>query len=125
METKARNECGASNQFVTLLTSNRLIEIYAVRSKWGMVLFAFALVAMSTGVGGAPLTTLRYEIVGTQLKVSPGAVSVPKGVAGSVLVEISPQGIRAFSGAYVEATLRGPSFEARKVVGPPKDRKSV
>ena len=36
-----------------------------------------------------PLTTLNYKIVGSYLKVSPAAVSVPKGIAGSVMVEMA------------------------------------
>ena len=69
-----------------------------------------------------PLTTLEYHIVGTQLRVSPVALSVPKNVAGSILVQLSsgtnvsaPNSLAANS--YVEATLRGPSFPARKLVG--------
>ncbi|PYM10793.1 MAG: hypothetical protein DME18_15615 [Verrucomicrobia bacterium] len=73
-----------------------------------------------------PLTTLRYEIIGTQLKISPAMVSVPKGVPGSVLVQIAfgdgttnATTAQLGEGAYVEATLRGPSFDARRLVGSP------
>lgn len=73
-----------------------------------------------------PLTTLQYQILGTQLQVSPVAVSVPKGIAGSVLAQLvavdgSTSGVDASiaSGAYLEAILRGPAFPARRLVGQP------
>ena len=34
------------------------------------------------------LTTLEYKIAGTQLRATPSILSVPKGVAGSILVEL-------------------------------------
>jgi hypothetical protein len=64
-----------------------------------------------------PLTTLSYRIVGTQLRVSPAVLSVPKGVPGSVMVELIGAGSDVgtvftgmIEGGYIEATLRGPSF---------------
>lgn len=71
-----------------------------------------------------PLTTLDYTIVGTYLRVTPAAVAVPKGIAGSVLVELAnsdgsdqtPDNAIT-QGAYIEAILRGPSFPARRVIG--------
>src|SRR5437660_12486363 len=75
-------------------------------------------------IAGAPLTTLQYRITGAQLSVSPAALSVPKGIAGSVLVEIVSRGATngpatssLAAGTYVEATLRGPAFAARRVIG--------
>ena len=66
----------------------------------------------------APLTSLEYRIVGSQLVVTPAVLSVPKGIAGSVLVQISGGNSNAVpSNVYVEATLRGPSFPARRIVG--------
>lgn len=72
------------------------------------------------------LTTLHYEILGTQLHVSPATVSVPKGVPGSILVQLmagdgSTDNVESpFGGdAYVEAILRGPAFPARRLVGRP------
>ena len=63
-----------------------------------------------------PLTTLDYRITGRSLAVSPAALSVPKGIAGSVAVAYS--GDAAFAqGAFVSATLRGPSFPAREILG--------
>ena len=74
-----------------------------------------------------PLASLEYRVTGTGLKVSPVAVSVPKGIAGSVLVSVIAGGStnsaasrQLSSGAYVEAILRGPAFpEPRRLVGPP------
>src|SRR6185503_9972296 len=87
-----------------------------------VTLLAMVLGAASLVLAATPLTTLEYRIVGTQLKVSPAVLSVPKGIAGSVLVEITggTNGAAAASlsaGSYVEATLRGPSFPARRVIG--------
>lgn len=63
-----------------------------------------------------PLTTLDYRITGRSLAVSPAALSVPKGIAGSVAVTYT--GDAAFAqGAFVTATLRGPSFPAREILG--------
>ncbi|HYG34370.1 MAG TPA: carboxypeptidase-like regulatory domain-containing protein, partial [Clostridia bacterium] len=74
----------------------------------------------------APLTTLTYRVLGTQLRVTPAAVSVPKSIPGSVLVEVANADgstnaatAQLAAGAYVEATLRGPSFDARRLVGQP------
>lgn len=71
-----------------------------------------------------PLTTLNYKIVGTYLRVAPVAVAVPKGIAGSVLVELANSDgtdktadNAITQGAYIEATLRGPSFPARRLIG--------
>src|SRR5688500_11669489 len=81
----------------------------------------FCYIILSSNLCAAPLTTLEYRIVGTQLRVDPPTLSVPKGVPGSVNVDVvfgdgtkSAQGI---AGAHVEATLRGPSFPARRLVG--------
>ncbi|TVR51684.1 MAG: hypothetical protein EA425_06600 [Puniceicoccaceae bacterium] len=63
-----------------------------------------------------PLTTLDYRVVGQQLGVSPAAVAVPKGIAGSVLTTVAGD---LPPGAFVEATLRGPSFPARRLVAAP------
>jgi hypothetical protein len=80
----------------------------------------------SAGPIAAPLTTLEYHITGTLLRVSPAALSVPKGIAGSVAVAlVTAEGstntatAQLAEGAYVEAILRGPSFEARRLVAPP------
>src|SRR4051812_40185474 len=62
----------------------------------------------------SPLTTLIYFVTGKQLTVSPSVLTVPKGVAGSILIQLT--GVDPGT-AYVEATLRGPAFPARKVIG--------
>ncbi|HYG23696.1 MAG TPA: carboxypeptidase regulatory-like domain-containing protein [Verrucomicrobiae bacterium] len=84
----------------------------------------FALVSILSVHAAEPLTSLDYRIVGNYLRVSPAAVAVPKGVAGSVMVELVNADGSAKTpdnsitqGAYVEATLRGPSFPARRLVG--------
>ncbi|MEO8425619.1 MAG: Ig-like domain-containing protein, partial [Verrucomicrobiota bacterium] len=77
---------------------------------------AAVLIGSTTVFAQAPLTTLEYRIVGTQLTVTPAALSVPKNIAGSVLVTFTGPA-NSLAGAYVEATLRGPSFAARRIVG--------
>ncbi|MBL9175134.1 MAG: carboxypeptidase regulatory-like domain-containing protein [Verrucomicrobiales bacterium] len=68
-----------------------------------------------------PLAILTYRIAGTGLQVSPAAVSVPKGIAGSVLVTLvggEATGAQT-NGTYVEAFLRGPGIpEPRRIVSP-------
>src|SRR5437762_10114821 len=66
-----------------------------------------------------PLTTLEYKITGTQLRVTPLVLSVPKGVPGSILVELVSGGSTNAAatsaladGAFIGATLRGPAFPA-------------
>jgi hypothetical protein len=71
-----------------------------------------------------PLTTLEYRVMGSALRVTPPVLSVPKGIAGSVLVQLNTGGPAATAnsladGSYIEATLRGPSFPARQLVGQP------
>ncbi|MBK8001598.1 MAG: carboxypeptidase regulatory-like domain-containing protein [Verrucomicrobia bacterium] len=66
-----------------------------------------------------PLTTLTYHVNGTGLQVSPAVVSVPKGIAGSVMVTLTGgEATQVLAeGAYVEAFLRGPGFpEPRRIV---------
>ncbi|MCC5805059.1 MAG: carboxypeptidase regulatory-like domain-containing protein [Opitutales bacterium] len=69
-------------------------------------------------VVAAPLTTMEYRVVGQQLSVSPAAVAVPKGIPGSVLTTVAGD---LPAGAFVEATLRGPSFPARRLVAAPNE----
>ena len=69
------------------------------------------LMGLNSGRAQTPLTTLNYKVVGTYLKVSPTALAVPKGIAGSVLVEVAnadgsdkrPDN-SIIEGAYIEAT---------------------
>ena len=63
-----------------------------------------------------PLTTLDYRIKGAQLTITPAALAVPKNIAGSVATQLSTE---PPAGSYIEATLRGPSFPARRLVGAP------
>ena len=42
---------------------------------------------------GAPLTTLKYKISGTALRVTPGTLAVPKGIPGSILIELVSGGM--------------------------------
>jgi hypothetical protein len=74
-----------------------------------------------SGWSAEPLTTLEYRINGTGLQVTPAAVSVPKGIAGSVLVTLTGgEATQALGdGAYVEAYLRGPGLpEPRRIIAP-------
>src|SRR5690348_124680 len=80
------------------------------------VVLACAVQMLSHKGGAAPLTTLQYHIAGSALQVTPPVLSVPKGIAGSVLVQMTgtaepPRDV------FVEATLRGPAFPARQLVG--------
>ena len=75
-----------------------------------------------------PLTSIQYEIVGTQLRVSPASLTVPKGVPGSIRIELasvestnSSLNSASLVGAHVEAILRGPSFPSRRLVSRPGD----
>jgi hypothetical protein len=67
--------------------------------------------------------TLEYKIQGIQLRASPSLLSVPKGIAGSILVELVNGGSTnsatgaSPNGAFIEAILRGPAFPARKIIG--------
>ena len=74
---------------------------------------------IETFAEGDSLVTLTYRIAGTGLQVSPAAVSVPKGIAGSVLVTLvggEAAGAQT-NGTYVEAFLRGPGIpEPRRIV---------
>jgi hypothetical protein len=78
---------------------------------------SIALLLLVASAGAQPpLTAVEYKIAGAQLKVSPAVLSVPKGIAGSIGVELSA-GAPVPEGAFIEATLRGPSFPARRLVG--------
>jgi len=86
-----------------------------------MVIALLILFLASKLTAADPLTTLEYRINGTGLQVTPGAVAVPKGIAGSVLVTLTGgEATQALAdGAYVEAFLRGPGLpEPRRIVAP-------
>ncbi|MGV3773859.1 MAG: hypothetical protein ACO1QB_13230, partial [Verrucomicrobiales bacterium] len=65
------------------------------------------------------LTEFEYRITGRELRVSPVSLAVPKGIAGSVRVELFGVGPTdpMRSNTVVEATLRGPAGPAQKVIG--------
>ena len=73
------------------------------------------MLALGEYLRASPLITLQYQISGVQLKVTPAVLSVPKGVPGSILVQWV--GGSATNGVYVEATMRGPAFPARRIIG--------
>jgi hypothetical protein len=86
--------------------------------------FCAAWLGLVLGLAGvleaqAPLTTLEYQVVGQELRVSPVAVAVPKGIAGSINAELFGVGpadsIRV--NTLIEATLRGPTGPAQRVLG--------
>src|SRR5436190_12308423 len=91
------------------------IEQFCCALCW-VLLAGFCLRPVS--LAGDPLVTLEYRVAGTRFQVSPAALSVPKGIAGSVLPALTgpPAG-----DAYVEAVLRGPAFPARRVVSKPNE----
>ncbi len=76
------------------------------------------IVAFTSAFATSPLTTLEYKVAGRLLDVTPAVLSVPKGIAGSISAQLSG-GLAAPAGSFLEATLRGPSFPARRLVGEP------
>ena len=78
--------------------------------------FLAALLSSPNALHAQLLTTLEYKVTGQVMAVTPAVVSVPKGIPGSVGVTIAGE---VAAGAFVEATLRGPSFPARRLVGLP------
>ena len=91
---------------------NRLFQ------RWMMLCCAGSAAALlgATAFAAPPLTTLEYKVIGSRLEVSPTVLSVPKNIAGSISVQLSA-GATAPAGSFIEATLRGPSFPARRLVG--------
>ena len=97
----------------------RLIDLSAPRvRRWlGGAWHLVALLLLPLAASAAePLTTLDYKISGQVMQVTPASLAVPKGIPGSIGVSIPGE---VPSGSYVEATLRGPSFPARRLVGQP------
>ncbi|MCK6549505.1 hypothetical protein L6R52_26940, partial [Myxococcota bacterium] len=90
---------------------------------------ALALAAALAGAASAAratdvLTTLDYRVVGVALRPVRTSLAIPKNVPGAVTIELiaGSEGNTVEElarGAVVEATLRGPSFAARRVVGLP------
>jgi len=78
---------------------------------------AACLLLCSPARASTPIAAVEYRVAGTELRVSPPMLTVPKGVAGSVLVELVGAEEAPPGDAFVEGTLRGPSFPARIVIG--------
>ncbi len=90
----------------------------------GVALALFANAASAQVV--RPLAVLEMRVQGVGAIVSPETLAVPKGIAGSIRVDViagDSSGAAATSTlpdtAIVEATLRGPSFPARRILGLP------
>ncbi len=107
------------------LTMLRNASMTHGRHRWFLALSVLLLAGFDvrTRAAETPLTTLEYRIVGTQLRVSPATVSVPKGIAGSLRADLlrgdgtpEPADAALTSSVYVECILRGPSFSARRIV---------
>ena len=92
-----------------------------IQIQFGLLLYLACLLGGATLVASSapPLTTLEYRITGQQLQVTPAALSVPKGIAGSIQTTLVgvPAGDAIRSNSFVEVTLRGPSFPAQRLIG--------
>jgi len=83
-----------------------------------LAILTLGLVAGVVRVGAAePVAELDYRVIGPRLTVSPAALSVPRGIAGSLSTQLNTPALA--NGTYVEATLRGPAFPARRILGLP------
>ncbi len=76
-----------------------------------------------TALCSTPIASFDYHISGAFLQVTPTNLSVPKGIAGSVLVSVVAGGStnnaavsQVTSGAYVQAILRGPAFSTPQII---------
>jgi hypothetical protein len=86
-----------------------------------------ALLFAAPALAASPLpTALDYRIVGAQLRPARTSIDIPKNVPGALTVSVvagdgtQNDATRTIAAnAIVEATLRGPSFPARRVVGTP------
>src|SRR5688500_11647272 len=98
--------------------------LYSAVTKRGVVrafcypAIAFLALSCRSLSANSALADLRYKVVEASLDVSPAVLSVPKGIPGSISVQVSG-GVTVPAGAVIEATLRGPSFPARPLVGEP------
>lgn len=91
---------------------------------WSLRLLLAVLIACSL-TAAAPLSTFDLRVVGTQLRVSPTTLTVPKNVAGSVAIEfVRGDGTvvsdlsASLVGSRIKAVLRGPAFPAQEISGP-------
>ena len=85
---------------------------------------------LATSALAAPVplpVTVETRVLGVALRPARESVAIPKNVPGALVVDVVTAGEGAASdvtrslaqGAIVEATLRGPSFPGRRVVGAP------
>lgn len=88
-----------------------------------LALLAFLSPDSSCSGAQTPLASLDYHIAGTFLQVSPSTLSVPTGIAGSILVSVvaggstnNPAVAKLTQGAYVQAVLRGPAFPTPQTI---------
>lgn len=80
------------------------------------LMMVFGIARLTAGT----LTTLEYKVGGTALQISPAAVSVPKGIAGSVRADLTgtDPSLASVQNTYVEGILRGPGLnEPQRLVG--------
>ena len=96
------------------MMNSRSITVFATRTLGWLSLWCFL---SPPSVATASLASLDYRITGTSVQVTPAVLSVPKGIAGSVLVSVVSGGstnnaavAQLTQGAYVQAVLRGPGF---------------
>jgi hypothetical protein len=75
-----------------------------------------------------PLASLQHHVVGVRLRVAPGELFVPKGIPGSLSVDLvtgdgsRPIDVEAMAkDKYIEAVLRGPAFPAYRLLGLPNE----
>ena len=112
------NDHSASGRFGSGLELSSVGRFKPVRRLPALFLAALAVgLSLSNGWAISPLTSLDYHIAGTFLLVTPSVLTVPKGIAGSILVSVVAGGstnnaavAQLASGAYVQAIIRGPSF---------------
>lgn len=89
-----------------------------------VVVAALAALAAPAVRAADVLATLDYRVVGVALRPARASLAIPKNVPGALTVELIAGGegdvaLELARGAIVEATLRGPSFAARRVIGLP------
>lgn len=78
---------------------------------------------VASTASAAVLTTLELRVLGTRLAVTPGEVTVPRNIEGSVKVEfVTGDGTvvpapGSMAGRHIEGVLRGPGMAAQKVTG--------
>ena len=92
--------------------------------RWlGGILLALS---VACSVFAQSLTTVEYRVVGLQLVPNRTSLDIPKNIAGRLTLNVvagqdadNAATRKLNDGAIIEATLRGPSFPARKIFGLP------